>query len=210
MPARQLVIIGAGGFGREVLDVVEAINAAGDQAYEVAGFVDDLQPDAAALAALSVTVLGGAEMLPTLEGLYVVGIGDAEVRRRYASDADAAGLIATTLVHPSATVGRDAQIGSGSVVCSHVGITTHVRIGRHVHLDQNCTVGHDCLLADFTRVNPGANISGNVTLEEGASVGAGAVILQGLTIGEGATVGAGAVVTRSVKPGAVVKGVPAR
>lgn len=205
-----LVIIGAGGFGRECHDIVARMNEAAPR-WQFAGFIDDAEPDAGLLARRGATWLGASAELSKWAGAaYIAGVGDPGVRRRLAARAEAAGLTPATLVHPAATFGLDVETGAGSVVCSHVSVTTNVRIGRHVHLDQNVTVGHDAVLADFCRVNPGATISGAVTIGEDSLVGANATVLQGRRVGRGATVGAGAVVVHDVPPGATVIGVPAR
>jgi len=204
-----IVILGAGGFGREVLDVIEAINLV-ERKWSFAGFLDDGDPDEELLAQRKAKHLGPIDVLANLDVEYVIGIGSSEARARIDSVIAATGLNAAILVHPSATVGSEDVIGAGTIVCAHASITTHVTMGRHVQVNPGCTIGHDAVLEDFVTVLPGAAISGNVVLRKGATVGARAVVLQGLEIGEGATLGAGAVVTESVRNGSTVVGVPAR
>jgi sugar O-acyltransferase (sialic acid O-acetyltransferase NeuD family) len=120
------------------------------------------------------------------------------------------GLPAASVVHPAATVGDDLRAGEGLLVFAGARVTTNVTLGRHVHLNQNCTVGHDCVLADFVSVNPLAAVSGGCRVDAGVLIGTTAAILQERKVGLDATVGAGACVVRDVAPGAVVKGVPAR
>lgn len=202
----QLVIIGAGGFGREVLDVFDAL----DQRDQFAGFVDDGQPDAALLGRRNATFLGTLDEVTGRCYRYLVGIGSGEVRKRVDSRVSELGWEAAMVSHPSAQWGGDCDAEAGTIVCAGAVITTNVRLGRHVHLNLNTTVGHDCRLGDYVTVNPGVNVSGEVTIHERATIGTGAAILQGLSIGAGATVGAGAVVVRDVAPGTTVAGVPAK
>ena len=205
-----IVIIGAGGLGREVHDIVEAMNAAGAD-WDFLGFVDG-SPDRAELLQERGELLGSDETLGRLPAgtRFVVAIGDNEVRRRVAERAEAAGLVGAVLVHPRATIGpRGVELGPGTVVAAGAAITTNVTIGRHVRVDQNATVAHDCRLGDFVAVSPGANLSGTVTLADGVAVGTNASVIQGVTIGLGAVVGAGAVVIRDVEAGLTVAGVPA-
>jgi hypothetical protein len=210
-----LVVVGAGGFGREVLDVVDAINAvAAEPVWQVAGVVDDA-PSAENLARLArrgVAHLGAVEeyLATAAPASYVVGVGSPPARRQLAERFEAAGHAAATLMHPSATQGFDVEIGAGSVVCAGVRLTTNVRIGRHVHLNLNATVGHDAVLGDYVSANPIASISGDVTIDDEVLIGVGGVILNGLRLGRGSTVGGSACVVRDVPPGVVVKGVPAR
>jgi sugar O-acyltransferase (sialic acid O-acetyltransferase NeuD family) len=207
-----LIIIGAGGFGREVHDIVVAINRATAQpVWDFLGFVDDGDVPLDRIHRRGARLMGTTSVLPTLAGnWYVVAVGDPSVRAMLVQRADSAGLHAATLIHPSATMGLDVEIGDGSIICSHVSITTNIRIGRHVHLDQNVTVGHDVSLGNYSRVNPGATISGEVVLEHGATVGTNAAVIQGLTLGTFSLVGAGAAVVRDVASRATVVGVPAR
>lgn len=209
-----LVVVGAGGFGREALDVVEAANAlAAGPGHQLVGVLDD-GPSPANLQRLadrSVRYLG-----PVTDWLhaghmadYVVAIGDPAARAAVVGRFERVGLSAATLVHPDATVGSRVSVGEGAVICAGVRVSTNVVIGRHVHLNASANIGHDSVLADFVSVNPAAIVSGECRVGAGALVGAGAVVLQGLSVGAGSTVGAAACVTRPVEAGTVVMGVPA-
>lgn len=206
-----VVVIGASGFGRECLDVLEAMIAAGS-AIEVLGVVDD-SPSVVNLQRLQdrgLNYVGTiADWLPHRgNGRYVLGIGNPSVRREVANKLDAAGAQAARAIHPNATFGAETVLGDGVVVCAGSTISTNVRVGRHVHINPNATVGHDADLRDFVSINPAAVISGEVLVDSGTLVGAAATILQGLAIGAKTIVGAGSVVTKNVPAGAVVKGVP--
>lgn len=204
-----IVIVGAGGFGREVLDVIEAVNHL-QATWDFLGFLDDGEPDQALLRRRGAKHLGPSDRLADIDAHYVIGIASSEVRTRIDARATTLGRRAATLVHPSVTIGSDVTIAEGSVVCGQASITTHVRLGRHVQVNPGCTIGHDAVLEDFVTVFPGAAISGNVLLDGGVTIGARAVVLQGLEVGAGSMVGAGAVVIASVPSGSTVAGVPAR
>lgn len=211
-----LVIIGAGGFGREVHDVIEAINfeekTAGASRFDFVGFLDDGAVDADLISDRG-PLLGGVAALTDLPSdvEYVIGIGSGAVKRKIDEFATRDGRSAPVLIHPAAWVGTYRnRIGPGSIICAHVSVTTNVTLGRHVHLNLNSTVGHDATIGDYVTVNPGVNISGNVTLEDGVNVGTGAAVIQGRTVGAGSTIGAGASVVRDIPPGVTAVGVPAR
>lgn len=211
----DLVVIGAGGFGRETLDVIEAYNKESRNTYfNVLGVIDDA-PQAQTVERIErqgYRILGDIhfylEHLPQVH--YLLGIGSPRLREEIAHRCDEAGRIPATVVHPRAVLGSCVRIGEGSVICSGVQVSTNVTIGRHVHLNPAAVIGHDTSLEDFVSVNPRAVVSGEVSVSEGVLVGAGAVILQGLQIGPRAVIGASACVTRDVESERVMVGVPAR
>ena len=192
-------IAGAGGAGREALDIALALRR------DVVAVLDDL---------LAGTTVRGHPVLPPEEARagaeYVVAIAAPLARLRLSRLLDAAGLHATVLVHPRAVLGPMTVPDPGFITHANTLISSDVSIAAHCQVHYNATIGHDCVLEDRVTVYPGANVAGNVRLERDVTVGSGAVILQGLTVSAGATVGAGAVVTRDVEPRAVVVGSPAR
>jgi sugar O-acyltransferase (sialic acid O-acetyltransferase NeuD family) len=212
--ATELVVVGAGGFGRETLDVIEAMaSAATEPPYEVLGVLDDRPSEVnlQRLAARGYRWLGPiSEALAGEPGHYALAIGQPAIRQKVAAQFEARGWRPATLVHPAAVLGSIAAIGEGSIICGGVQVSTNVRLGKHVHVNPNATIGHDADLADFVSVNPGAIISGEVGIDSGVLVGAGAVVLQGLRVGAEVTIGASACVTHDVPPGVIVVGVPGR
>lgn len=210
--ADPLIVVGAGGHGREMADVAEAVNvAAAAPVWNLLGFVDDGVPDGDLLRRRGSRLLGSSDRLADHAGAsFVVGVGTPRARRYLAGRAEAAGLRPAILIHPSATVGADVALAPGCIVCSHASITTNVRLGMHSHVSINASVAHDARLGEFVTVLPGARVSGNVVLEDDAYIGTNAAIIQGIRVGRGAVVGAGAVVVDDVEPGVTVAGVPAR
>ncbi|GAB3043084.1 NeuD/PglB/VioB family sugar acetyltransferase [Sediminivirga luteola] len=212
--AAELVVIGAGGFGRETLDVIEAVNAAGERLFEVVGVVDDNPSgmNIERLHARGYEHLGGVEevLRSRAPGAYVLGVGSPNAKQTLAGVFDSTGWEPTTVVHPTATIGTQTVLDAGTVVCAGVQLSTNVRLGKHVHLNPGVIIGHDAILDDFVSVNPGAIVSGEVKVGSGVLVGAGAVVLQRLTIGTGTVIGAAACVTRTPVPGHTIVGVPAQ
>lgn len=208
----RLAILGAGGFAREVLDVVEAINAVAPQAFHVEGFVSERAADWGQVLN-GVPVVGDWAWFDAArrrDVQVVCGIGNPAVRKRVIGRSAQLGLRYATLVHPRATLTRWVKLGEGSIVTAGVVLTNNIEVGVHVHLNLNVTVGHDAVLGDFCTVAPGVNVSGNVTVGEGCDLGTGAAIIQKLTIGAWSVVGAGAVVNKDLPANCTAVGVPAK
>jgi len=212
---QPLIVVGIGGFGRETLDVVEALERTEPHPrFRLRGAVDDA-PSALNLQRLAergVSYLGTAEdwLRSAQPCVYLIGVGSPKVRAAIADRWDHAGHRAATAVHPTAAIGSRTLLAPGTIVCAGAQVSTNVQLGRHTHVNPNATIGHDSVLQSFVSVNPGAVVSGEVELGEGCLIGAGAVVLQGLRVGREATVGAAACVVADVAAGATVKGVPAR
>ncbi len=195
----DLWIVGAGGVGREALDVALASGVV------VVGFLDDA-PAPSPVRGLVVRPIGDEGPGST----YLVAIGAPTARLAVAARLDALGGQPTSLVHPSAVVGPETIVGPGVLVMGLAHVSSSVQLGPHSQVHYGATVGHDTVLDEGATVLPGANVAGAVHLGGGATVGSGAIVLQGRTIGAGAIVGAGAVVTHDVAAGEVVVGSPAR
>jgi sugar O-acyltransferase (sialic acid O-acetyltransferase NeuD family) len=206
---KRLVIVGAGGFGRETLDVVEAMNAL-ERQWEFLGFLDDNRSEDPLIAQRGARILGGSALLADLSCEYVIAVADPAARERIDGLAMRVGRQAATLVHPSVTLGSMNNIGPGFIALTGASVTTNVTIGRHVHLNPNAAVGHDAVIGAYVTVYPGARVGGAATLEDAVTLGSGACVIQGLRVGRGTFIGAGAVVIRDIPAGTVAVGVPAR
>jgi sugar O-acyltransferase (sialic acid O-acetyltransferase NeuD family) len=208
---RDIVIVGAGGHGRETA-LSALLQLSGHGTPQLIGFLDD-DPHANTeqlLKAIDLRLLGNREWLRDNNALYTLGIGSPVVRKALDQELSKWGREAWSVVHPGASVGKANRLADGSIVAQGVVITTNVDIGRHTHLNVNSSVSHDSVIGPYVTISPGAVICGSCAIEEGAYIGANACVLQGITVGKGATVGAGACVVADVAPGQTVVGVPAR
>lgn len=203
------VVVGAGGHGRELADIIRDGETAGEP-FRLLGLVDDGDVDRMALARAGFRFLGSSETVTQRDVLAYLGLGYPDVRRRVAQRIGEDAQWGEPLVHPSAQIGSGSELGLGSVLAQGAVVTTNVTIGMHSHIGVSSTVSHDCQLGDFVTVCPGATITGSVQIGDDVFVGAGATILPGVTVGTGAVIGAGATVTKDVAEIITVVGVPAR
>lgn len=211
---QRLVVIGGGGMGRCVLDVIDAVNAVADprQAlpFDVVGVLDDGRPDEELLSRRT-TFLGPTARIKDLppDVGYLIGIGSSQARARIDRLLASTGRPSPVLVHPNVHRGFGVALSPGTVLCSHVSIENQVRLGRHVHVNQNSTVGHDSVIGDHVTISPMVAVSGAVRMENTVFVGTGSSIRQGVVLRAGSTVGMGSVVLRDVPELMTVVGVPA-
>ena len=179
-----IVIVGAGGHGRETLNIVDALDAD----WEFLGFIDDGPGVADRLERLQVEIIGDTASLETgwPDAVYVIGIGVGSVRRRLDEQLTAWGREAVALVHPKATIGADVELGPGVLVAAGAHITTNVRLGRHVHLNIGAVVSHDCRGGDYSTLSPGVYLNGDVTVGSDVCLVTGAIVTPGCHLGDGA------------------------
>jgi sugar O-acyltransferase (sialic acid O-acetyltransferase NeuD family) len=205
-----IVIYGCGGFAREVLSLIQDINAAG-ASWEVQGFVDD-DPSLWGRTINGFRVVEGREWLTAaVEPPSVAfGLGSPATKAHVAVALASVGMRYPSLVHPSVVMSRRVTIGEGVVITAGNILTTEIALGDLAMLNLSCTVGHDCTIGKFVAISPGANVSGNVTIGEGCDIGTGAAVIQGVSIGEWSVVGAGAVVARNLPSNCTAVGVPAK
>ncbi|HEX3033488.1 MAG TPA: NeuD/PglB/VioB family sugar acetyltransferase [Bacillota bacterium] len=212
--SRELVILGAGGVGREVQQYIRDINKK-VETYRLLGFIQE-GPLPKECSLNGSPLLGdfswfsrGRQSDGTVH-LAVCAVGSPQVKLKFTQLLLEHRVEYATLVHPSAVVADTVSTGKGVVIGPGSVITANSRLGDHVFVHYNCTIGHDCVIEDFATILPGANVSGNVKIGTGTTVGANSCILPNTEVGANCTIGAGAVVTVNVAPGTVVAGVPAR
>jgi sugar O-acyltransferase (sialic acid O-acetyltransferase NeuD family) len=209
MTRLDLVIVGAGAFGREVLGY--ARDAFADRpAHRVAGFADD-NPRALDGFDLAVEVLGSARDVPISEATrFVIAVGDPATRRALAAMVEARGGRLSTIVHPLAYIGPGARLGAGCVVCPFAFVGTAATVGANSAINVHASVGHDAVVGANCVVSPYCAISGAVELRDDVFLGTHATVFPGRSVGPGAKVSAGAVVHRDVPAGALAAGNPAK
>jgi sugar O-acyltransferase (sialic acid O-acetyltransferase NeuD family) len=204
---KRLIIIGAGGLGREVFSYL-LLNPHAE--WEVAGFLDD-GPDPLAGYDLPAKVLGrSADYSPLVSDLFIPGIGDPEIKLRLCRGLAERGAKFATFFHPTALLGYRARVGVGGFIYPGAIIGPYATIGNFVSIGANATVGHDAKIGDGCTLCGHTEINGWTELGEGVFLGSHASALPKVKVGEYAKIGAGSVCFGSVKPHTTMMGVPAK
>lgn len=210
MEKRKLVIVGASGFGREVLWQLEDINKEIKE-YDILGFVDDA-PELLGKVINSYTVIGNMEWLINYpeEICAVICIGNSKIRRQvYNRLAQNKNICFPSIIAKDVQCSEYVKLGKGCVVCLSTVLTTNIEVGDFCVINLDCTIGHDAILGDFVTLYPSVNVSGNVHIGNNSEIGTGSNLIQGKSVGNNTIVGAGSVVIRDIPANCTAVGVPA-
>lgn len=207
---KNLIIIGAGGVGRETAWIVEQINRV-KPTYNLLGLLDD-NKEIWGTYINSYRVLGGINYI--LENKcdfeVVVAITNYEVKKNILSRLNNKNIKYSTIIHPSLNIHSSVEIGEGTIIYEGVIISPNVKIGNHVIVSPKSGIGHDSIIKDYVSVLWNVNISGNDLIGEGVLLGSGSTIIQNKKIGKGSIVGAGAVVLNDIEDNKTIAGIPAK
>jgi len=204
---KDIIIIGAGGFGREVEMLIRQINHEKNK-WNFIGYLDDCE--ALGNRVGNSQVIGSIEKIVDFKSAYfVIAIANTHIKRKILEIIPPFSRPAI-LIHPNVLLGERVIIGDGTILCAGNIITEDISIGKHVILNLSCTVGHDTNIKDFCSIMPSVNISGEVIIEQGVFVGTGSKIINKVGIGDFSIIGAGAVVSKTIPANCTAVGVPAK
>jgi len=209
MLLKKLIIIGAGGHGREVLQLALDQNKE-EQKWDIKGFVDD-NPELQGRSVNGFPVLGDINWLFTQPGdMYtIIALGEPNIKRDIESRLDGSNIHFATLIHPTAIISDSVEIREGTIITAGVILTVNIKIGKHVVVNLNSSVSHDAVIGDYVTLAPNAKIMGAVTIGSGCYVGSGATVREGVTVGENSIIGLGAVIVKDLPGNIVAVGCPA-
>jgi len=208
----SLILVGAGDHGRGTLEILRARESAGLPVRPILGFVDDATERQGGLCG-GLPVLGTLDWLLSRAGdpiMLIIALASPEQKRDLSRRLDAAGFAYADAIHPSAILGAGLEVGPGAIIGAGVVVAYDTLIGRHTTINLNASIGHDCVIGDFSTIAPGVNMTGRVRLLEGTVVQTNATLVPGIKLGPWAQVGPGAVVLQDVAEGEAVFGNPAR
>ncbi len=205
-----MLIIGAKGFAKEVLEILNRLNRITDLV-----FYDDVNKDTPDVLFERFPVLKSADQakyyFENINNNFTIGIGDPKLRRKLADKFEALGGQLVSTICNSAQIGcYGNKIEQGCNIMTGVIITSDVKIKKGSLINLNSTIGHDCQIGEFVEISPGVNISGNCKIGDYTNIGTNAVILPKVIVGNNVIIGAGAVVTNDLPDNVIAVGVPAK
>lgn len=200
----KILIYGAGGHGKVVLDILSESGA------DILGFIDEDQSKAGQKIN-GVEILGGCSYLDSNNSFDIaLGIGDNKIRENIYRKIKSRGMSVVSAVHPQAVIAKDVIIGEGVVIMPGAVVNSGSVLGDGVVVNTGATVDHDCHLERFCQIWPGAHLAGTVKVGEFSYIGTGASVIQNRSIGKNAMIGAGAVVISDQPDNIVAVGIPAK
>lgn len=198
---KELIIIGASGFGKEVLWLARRIG------LTVRGFLDDT-PEKQGEDILGIPVIGKVSDYGNyLDCSFVVAVGSTSGRRSIVGKLD--NVEYATLIDPTAIIEGNI-VGAGSIVCAGVVATVDVEIGEHTIVNLNTTLGHEVKVGNFVTIAPNCSISGNINIEDDVHIGTGATLVEKIALRRGSVLGMGSVLSKDLEANKFAVGNPAR
>lgn len=204
---KDIVIVGSGGFAREVRWLIDECN---NGQWQILGWISKEQKG---------TIIAGLPVLGDDEWLLnydkpidvVVAVGSGNLRKKIVSVLKKNNNISfPSIVSTTSKISNSVCLGQGAIVTSNCILTVNIKIGEFFLCNLSSTVGHDCKFGDYVTLNPGVNISGNVNLGECVTFGTGSCIIERMSVGDNSIIGAGATVVKNIPSNCTAVGTPAK
>lgn len=205
-----MIIIGAGGFAKELLEVCNENELLGEL-----HFYDDVNADQPDKLYDRFPILKTeAELASFFENKskhFALGLGTPQLREQMANRMKIMGGVLSSIISQKAHISTfDVHIGEGATILHNATIANGCTIGIGTLLYHNVQITHDCIVGDFVELSPGATLLGKVSIGNNVQIGANATVLPGVSIGDNVIIGAGSVVTKNISNNSIVKGAPAK
>lgn len=206
---KHLIIIGARGYGRGLFDIASAMNGYGTE-FDIKGFLDD-KTDALFDYPNYPAIIDSVENYSIqVDDVFACALGDIKYKKKYVEIILNKGGQFMTIIHPSAHIGNNCQIGQGCIIGYNAQIDCDTVLGDFVNIQTNAVIGHDTKIGNWCMIDCFAFTGGFVTLEEEVTLHTRSTVVPKLLVGKGSTLNAGAVVIRNVKEKSVMMGNPAK
>lgn len=205
---KNLIIIGAGSYGREVYNLALECRGYGT-AFVVKGFIDNLY-DKIAFEGYPPIIGTVNDYVPEADDVFICALMDVEVKKKYIDTIVAKGGQFLNLIHKTASIWKNTKIGIGCIICDNVHISCDITIGDFVTIQPQSVLGHDVVIRNYCHLNTYSFLGGKVIVDEMVTINTGAIIHPGIEVGAHAVIGAGAVVLRKVKENVTMFGNPAK
>ena len=206
---KKLIIVGAGGFGRELLQWCKDIQK-NKKEWEILGFIDD-NSNALDQYECDYKIIGTiSEWIPTDDQVFALAIAEPKLKERIVETMENKGARFVSIIHPDARIGDFNKIGKGAVLYPNARVTVNVTIGDYVTVLDNTSIGHDANIGDYTTISASCGINGHVQIGKLSYFGCNASTIPGIKIGEECHIGVGSIVVNNLKAGMHVFGNPAK
>lgn len=206
---KNLLIIGARGWGREVYNMLPQCVGYGTD-FAVKGFLDDKTDALEGMAGYPPIIDSVEHYLPQKDDVFTCALGDAHWKKHYTGIILEKGGIFMNIIHNTASIGRNTLFGTGCIICDRAGISCDISIGNFVTAQSAAIVGHDARIGDYCHLGVRSFMGGGSLLGDLTTIQTSSIILPHIRVGSNCVVGAGAVVIKKVKDGETVYGNPAR
>ena len=210
---KRFVLIGAGGFGREVASIMEYVNEFREFTYDLLGFVDDGDQFTEGMMINGYPILGKTDWILEHkdEDFYCnCTIGNPHTKAKIQRELMAQGVRFGNVYAFDAFVNPHTKVGKGCVFYGNAIVSVNCTIGDGVLCNQGVDIGHDAVIGDYTTIMPYSGISGYCKIGSEVNIGGHAFIVPGKKVGDNATIAAGSIVFSNVKAGTTVLGNPAK
>lgn len=205
---KKIIIIGAGGFGRELLQWIKDINKVTPK-WEIIGFIDD-NLNALDDVECDYDIVGTiTNWQPKDDEEFALALGSSELKRKIVAEIKNKGAKFATIIHPTSMLSEFAHYGEGLIMFPNSKLSCNSTAGDFVTI-LSSLIGHDTTIGDYTVISGGCNIVRNVQIGNDVFLAAGVCIAQDITIGDGAYLGLGSVILKDVPPNMKAFGNPAR
>jgi sugar O-acyltransferase (sialic acid O-acetyltransferase NeuD family) len=205
---KNICIIGAGGLGREVLEILKDINNSSNEIYyNILGYLDDISISGSYIN--KVKVLGSIDVAKSIhDSLFIIAIGDPSSKFKVIKSLNLNPERFETVISSRAFISNYSQIGFGSIVFPFASISTNVKIDNFVTILAS-HIGHDCNIGNFSTISGHCSINGNVTIKEGVFIGSNSTVISGVTMNNQSKLGAQSLLIKSTKESCSYFGIPA-